>query len=210
MDMNNTRDEQQKMLEEAKAYFDKLGLTHKVELFFSSHDVNLALHEAYGIFKAKAKIIVSNLPGPAKKRGSRIFATISERKDDYVMDVKDSFLCTIFNFLNWMEDFIDVDDVIISKFNQALVAEPEGKMLETLHEIANELAGILLEEFQAAVNLPTGLSPEVAQVLLSISNGKPMVTMQEIEDFRRENPSASDESHEGTPKPRLYHPKKYS
>lgn len=209
MEINTDRNEQLKKVAEATVYFKEHGLTYNFEAFFTRDAVKRTLHEIYVVFTADAEKIVSNLPGPAKKRGNRIFATISEREHDYVMDVKDSFLCTIFNLLNWMKDFVDVDDVIIQKFNQALVAEPEGKMLDTLHEIANELAGILLEEFQAAVSLPSGLPPEVANVLLSISNGKPMVTMQEIEDFRRENLSATDESHEGTPRPRLYHPKKY-
>ncbi len=209
MEIIADRTEQLKRVAKATVYFKEHGLSYNFEAFFTRDAVKRTLHEIYEVFTVDAEKIVSNLPGPAKKRGNRIFATISEREHDYATDVKDSFLCTIFNFLDEMNDFVDVDDVIIQKFNQALVANPEGKMLEALHDIANELATILLEEFQAAVLLPPGLPDEVANVLLSISGGKPVVSLAEIEAYEKENPSDDGESKEGKPNIRLHHPQKY-
>ena len=119
MEIIANRNDQLKMVAEATVYFKEHGLAYNFEAFFTRDAVKRTLHEIFEVFTTDAEKIVSNLPGPAKKRGSRIFATISEKEDDYLTDVKDSFLCTIFNLLNWMEDFVDVDDVIIQKFNQA-------------------------------------------------------------------------------------------
>lgn len=210
MDMNNTRDEQQKMLEEAKAYFDKLGLTHKVELFFSSHDVNLALHEAYGIFKAKAKIIVSNLPGPAQKRSYEFFEEITQHEDGFFEDVKDSFICTVTARIQAVNDLVSIDNVIADKLHSTFINDPNRKLLNVVLEIADGLKEIMLEKFEHEVSIPLGIPDEVAEVLFAISRGRPVVSLAEIEDFRIENPSTTDESDEGTPRPRLYHPKKYS
>lgn len=112
-------------------------------------------------------------------------------------DVRNSFLCTIANLLNAMNDFVTVDYAIIDEFNIAFDSDPEGKMLKALHQTADGLAEILLDDFLAAVNLPSGVPDEVAQVLLAISGGKPMVSFAEVEEYMAENPSGDTASDKG-------------
>ena len=190
MEIIDNRNEQQRMISEATYYFNKNGLTCNFEKFFNSDAVKKVLQEVYVRFTADAEKIVSNLPGPAQKRGNQIFATIPEKEASYVEDVKNSFLCTIANLLNDIDYFVTVNNAIIDEFNVAFDTDPDGKMLKALYRIADELAKILLDEFLAIVNLPSGLPDEVAQVLFAISGGTPMMSLAEIEEYMAENPSA--------------------
>lgn len=76
MQIIDNRNEQLEMIAEATYYFDKNGLTCNFKRFFNSDAVKKVIQEVYARFTADAEKIVSNLPGPAQKRGKQIFATI--------------------------------------------------------------------------------------------------------------------------------------
>lgn len=210
MEKNNTRNEQMKMLEEDKAYFDKLGLISGVELFFSSDAVKNVLHEAYASFKDEAKKIVANLPGPAQKRGNEFFEEITGYEHDFMEDVKDSFICTVTARIQSVNDLVIIDDFVADKLHHSFINDSAGKLLAVVSKIANGLKEFMLEKFEYEVNIPSGIPNEIAQILFAISGGNPVISAAEIEVYMAENPSDDGESRERTPRPRLFHPKKYN
>ena len=179
------RNEQLKMVANATVYFKELGLTYNFEAFFTRDAVKRTLHEIYEVFTADAEKIVSNLPGPAQKRGNQIFMEFINKEDYYMDDVKNSLLCTVTDLLQDINGLILVDCSIIDKFNQAFAIDPEGKVLSRVSNLANDVARNMLQKFQSLVNRPIEFPDELADVLLSNNGGKPIVTLQEIKNYQK-------------------------
>lgn len=209
MEIVNSRDEQMKLLTDANAYFDKLGLTLRLNVFFSSEAVQLILHEAYSSFKTEAEQIVSNLPLVAQKRGKEIFKDATGHEDVFIEDAKNSFICTITARIISVNDLVVIDDIIGDRLHHAFINDFDKKLLRFVFEIANGLKDVMLDNFKYEVSIPAGVPDEIGKVLFSISGGRPMMSLAEIEAYRDENPSDSVKSEEVFLKPRLYHPKKY-
>lgn len=209
MEIVNSRDEQMKLLTDANAYFDKLGLTLRLNVFFSSEAVQLILHEAYSSFKTEAEQIVSNLPLVAQKRGKEIFKDATSREDVFIEDAKNSFICTITARIMSVNDLVVIDDIIGDRLHHAFIKDFDKKLLRFVFEIANGLKEVMLDNFKYEVSIPAGVPDEIGKVLFSISGGRPMMSLAEIEAYRDENPSDTVKSEEVFLKPRLYHPKKY-
>ena len=210
MEIVNSRDEQMKLLKDAEAYFDKLGLTLRLDVFFSSEAVQLVLHEAYSSFQSEAEQIVLSLPLMAQKRGKEIFKDATGHEDVFIQDVKNSFICTITARIMSVNDLVVIDDIIGDRLHHSFIKDFDKKMLRLVFEIANGLKEIMLDNFKYEVSIPAGVPDEVGRVLFDISGGRPMMSLAEVEAYRAEATSDTATSEEEVfLKPRFNHSKKY-
>lgn len=186
---NKERKQQEQLVNEAKAYFDARGLSTSLDAFFVREDIKLLIHEKYAAFVENINEIVSEaetaeLPEVILERTRSVAEAITEEDGEgkYADDVKLSVMCSMYNLLQGLEAFINVDDAIIAPFKAAFENAGDGtKFMESFNEICDGVISKMIEKTVKLICVPRGLPEDIMDILMMIGGGMPMMNLEEME-----------------------------
>lgn len=188
---NKERKQQEQLVNEAKAYFDARGLSTSLDVFFAREDIKLLIHEKYAAFVENVNEIVSEaeaaeLPEVILERTRSVAEAITEEDGEgkYADDVKLSVMCSMYNLLQGLEAFINVDDAIIAPFKVAFENAGDGtKFMESFNEICDGVISKMIEKTVKLICVPRGLPEDIMDILMMIGGGMPMMNLEEMESM---------------------------
>ncbi len=190
-----TRKTHEEILKGAQIYFDKLGLTPVVDVYFEKQFVKDEVHQIYAKYEENIQNLVEHMPSVLKKRSEDVIGEAIGREDAFFSDVKSNMMCNITRLIMALEDFMPVDERITQLWVRAFVDEADGKIFEMVKYFANGLADSLVTDFLAAVSMPSDLPPEVAALLNIIGgDGAFAMNLDEFEKFMDEEDDDDDGS----------------
>lgn len=183
---NKERNEQEQLVEKAKAYFDANGLTTIMEEFFQREDIKTTIHSKYASFEESVSEIVadaekSDLPEVIIERAQAVAEAVKGEEARYADDVKLSVMCSMYGLFVGMEKFITVDEQVLAPFKAAFTSDDNAKFMEAFNEICDGVIGKMTEKTVKMICLPHGIMGEIADILMMIGGGMPMMNMEELE-----------------------------
>lgn len=183
---NKERNEQEQLVEKAKAYFDANGLTTIMEEFFQREDIKTTIHSKYASFEESVSEIVadaekSDLPEVIIERARAVAEAVKGEEARYADDVKLSVMCSMYGLFVGMEKFITVDEQVLAPFKAAFTSDDNAKFMEAFNEICDGVIGKMTEKTVKMICLPSGIMGEIADILMMIGGGMPMMNMEELE-----------------------------
>ena len=183
---NKERKEQEQLVEKAKAYFDANGLTTAMEEFFGREDIKNTIHTKYACFEESINEIVSDteksgLPEVIIERARSVAEAVKGEVGGYADDVKLSVICSMYALFVGMENFITVDEQVLAPFKAAFTAENNATFVETFERICDGVIEKMTEKTVKLICLPHGIMGEIADILMMIGGGSPMMNMEEME-----------------------------
>ena len=183
---NKERNEQEQLVEKAKAYFDANGLTTIMEEFFQREDIKTTIHSKYASFEESVSEIVadaekSDLPEVILERARAVAEAVKGEEARYADDVKLSVMCSMYGLFVGMEKFITVDEQVLAPFKAAFTSDDNAKFMEAFNEICDGVIGKMTEKTVKMICLPSGIMGEIADILMMIGGGMPMMNMEELE-----------------------------
>lgn len=195
---NKERNEQEQVVEMAKAYFDANGLTTAVEEFFKREDIKATIHTKYACFEESINELVSDteksgLPGVILERAKAVAEAVKGEEEKYADDVKLSVICSMYALFVGMENFITVDEQVLAPFKAAISAEDNTTFIETFEKICDGVIEKMTEKTVKLICLPHGIVGGLADILMMISGGSPMMNMEELEKMFGDHDEDSDE-----------------
>lgn len=187
---NKKRDQQEQLIEKAKAYFDAHGLTASLDAFFAKEEVKVLIHEKYASFVESMEEILkeaveAELPEPII---NRIRGVVEEvKKDDgegkYADDVKLSVLGSMYNLFEGIETFVTVDENILASFKAAFTGDDNAKFMETLNTICDGVVNEMMKNMVRMICVPRGLRDDIIDILMMIGGGMPIMNLEEMESM---------------------------
>lgn len=195
---NKERKEQEKVVEMAKAYFDAKGLTTVMEEFFQREDIKKTIHTKYVCFEESISEIVSDmekagLPEVIIERARSVAEVVKGEESGYADDVKLSVICSMYALFVGMENFITVDEQVLAPFKVAFTAENNATIVETFEKICDDVIEKMTEKTVKLICLPHGIMGEIADILMMIGGGSPMMNMEEMEKMFGQHEEDSEE-----------------
>lgn len=183
---NKERKEQEQLVEKAKAYFDANGLTTIMEEFFQREDIKTTIHSKYASFEESVSEIVadaeeSDLPEVIIERAHAVAEAVKGEEARYADDVKLSVMCSMYGLFVGMEKFITVDEQVLAPFKAAFTSDDNAKFMEAFNEICDGVIGKMTEKTVKMICLPHGIMGEIADILMMIGGGMPMMNLEEME-----------------------------
>lgn len=183
---NKERNEQEQLVEKAKAYFDANGLTTIMEEFFQREDIKTTIHSKYASFEESVSEIVADaektdLPEVIIERAQAVAEAVKGEEARYADDVKLSVMCSMYGLFVGMEKFITVDEQVLTPFKAAFTSDDNAKFMEAFNEICDGVIGKMTEKTVKMICLPHGIMGEIADILMMIGGGMPMMNMEELE-----------------------------
>ena len=93
-------------------------------------------------------------------------------------------MCSMYNLLQGLEAFINVDDAIIAPFKVAFENAVDGtKFMESFNEICDGVIGKMIEKTVKLICVPRGLPEDIMDILMMIGGGMPMMNLEEMESM---------------------------
>lgn len=183
---NKERNEQELLVEKAKAYFDANGLTTIMEEFFQREDVKTTIHSKYASFEESVSEIAadaekSDFPEVIIERAKAVTEAVKGEEARYADDVKLSVMCSMYSLFVGMENFITVDEQVLAPFKAAFTSNDNAKFMEAFNEICDGVIGKMIEKTVKMLCLPHGIMGELADILMMIGGGMPMMNLEEME-----------------------------
>ena len=148
-------------------------------------------NEKYAAFVENVNEIVSEaeaaeLPEVILERTRSVAEAITEEDGEgkYADDVKLSVMCSMYNLLQGLEAFINVDDAIIAPFKAAFENAGDGtKFMESFNEICDGVISKMIEKTVKLICVPRGLPEDIMDILMMIGGGMPMMNLEEMESM---------------------------
>ena len=201
---NKERNQQEQLVEKAKAYFDAHGLSTSLEAFFAKEEVKLLIHEKYASFEDSVNEIVtetddSELPEFIIERARSAAETIKGNEDKYADNVKLSVLCSMYNLFEGIESFVTVDDTIAASFKVMFTGNDNAKFMETFNQICDGVISKMTEKLVKLICVPQGLPDEIIDILMMIGGGMPMMNLEEMESMFGSHDGEDDDNDEDAP-----------
>ncbi len=192
------RNEQEQLVETAKAYFDANGLTTAMEEFFKREDIKKTIHTKYVCFEESINEIVadtekSGLPEVILERARAVAEAVKGEESQYADDVKLSVICSMYALFVGMENFITVDEQVLAPFKAAFTAQGDATFVETFEKICDGVIEKMMEKTVKLICLPHGIMGEIADILMMIGGGSPMMNMEEMEKMFGRHDEDSEE-----------------
>ena len=107
-----TRKTPEEILKGAQIYFDKLGLTPVLDVYFEKQFVKDEVHQIYAKYEENIQNLVEHMPTVLKKRSEEVIGEAIGREDAFFSDVKSNMMCNITRLIMALEDFMPVDERI--------------------------------------------------------------------------------------------------
>lgn len=194
----NERNEQEQLVEKAKAYFDAHGLTTCMEEFFKRESVKTAIHTKYASFEESISEIVdetaeAGLPEVIVDRARTAVEAVKGEEESYAADVKLSVMCSMYSLFVGMEKFVTVDENLLAPFKSAFTSDDNAKFMEVFEEICDGVIAKMMQKTVKMICLPHGIAGGIADILMMISGGSPMMNMEEMEKMFGHHNEGSEE-----------------
>lgn len=184
---NKERNQQEQLVNEAKAYFDANGLSASLDIFFASEPVKALIHEKYAGFEATVDEIVTEaidaeLPEVIIDRARSVAEVVKGNEEKYADDVRLSVLCTLYNLFKGIEAFVKLDEKIITLYENALTKEEDNAaLMKSFEEICDGVIGKMTDKMVKMICVPHGLPDDIVNILMMIGGGMPMMNLEEME-----------------------------
>lgn len=197
----NGRKNQEQVVKEAEGYINALGMTETFEAFFCKETVKSLIHEIYASYEGDVKEIVdkisdSGMPIVVVERARKISEIATGEEDKYVADVKLSMICSMHNLFQNMEAVVNIEDSIKKVFIAAFTEDNNEKVMNLLSEICYGVSSEMMKRVTQLICIPTALSGGIADVLMMISGGMPMISLEELESMLNNDSDDNCESGE--------------
>lgn len=198
---NNKRNQQEQMINEAKAYFDACGMSETLEAFFTKPSVKELVHTKYAEFENDVNGIANDidqgdLPEPIIQRVRAMVEAITGEEASYLENVKCSMLCSLHNLFQVMETFVTIDEVVTEPFKEAFGCDDNEKVMKILGEIADGVIGKMMDKCIKMLCIPAGLPEELIDIMMLISGGMPMMNLSEMEKMFGDHEEDDDDDEE--------------
>lgn len=202
---NKERNQQEQLIEKAKAYFDAHGLATSLDAFFAKEEVKVLIHEKYASFVESIEEILTDaveaeLPEPITDRIRCAVEAVKKEDGEgkYADDVKLSVLGSMYNLFEGIETFVTVDESILAPFKAAFTGDDNAKLMETLNIICDGVVNEMMKNMVRMICVPRGLSEDIIDILMMIGGGMPMMNLEEMENmFGRHDDDDEDGDTEG-------------
>lgn len=186
---NNERNQQEQMINEAKAYFDACGMSESFEKLFAKETVKTLIHEKYSAYEAEVQVMsqeVSELemPDPIIERVKQVAEAATGKEESYFEDVKISVLLSLHNLFQAIELVVTVDDSIKGAFKKAFESDEENsKIMGILTEISDGVIGKMMDKLIKKMCVPAGMPESIVDIMMMIGGGMPMMNLSEMESM---------------------------
>lgn len=184
---NETRKQQEQVINEAKAYFDACGLSASFDSLFTKEPVKALIHEKYAAYEAEVQEMVEeiselNMPEPINERVKNIADDVTGKEERYQDDVKISLILSVKNLFEAIETIVVIDDSITGAFKKALESDDENsKIMVILKEICEGVVGNMMNNTLKRMCVPEGMPEDIMDILMMIGGGMPMMNLNELE-----------------------------
>lgn len=129
-----------RLIEEAKAYFEKHGLTEAFAKFFVRRDVGNKMQGAYNQFERylgyfQEDVEKCDCPAELKAIACEVAKSMSGKKEAMDEAIKNMLLCSMFGTFSSMGAWVHMDDQVLAPFKDAMVTECGNQLIYTFEAL---------------------------------------------------------------------------
>lgn len=192
------KDETFVLAEEAKKYLESIGLLASLNKFFAGEPAVKLISEKFTTFLEEVQKIYQGLqekklPKSILARAKFVVDTVKTAKTAYLEDVRMSFLISLKNLFEVIENFVTVDSQIFEPFKDAFENCENPKIMKVLEDICDGIKEGMVQKVRRHMWLPPEVPEEVAEIIMMLSGGNPAMSMEEMERMFGEGESETEE-----------------